>query len=82
MDLRIDVINDIKPIPKIKLNIIWFNFFGVKDINLKILEYLATVCEKQPDAKKVILNINDKLANELKIFSIIHKVQFIDKENK
>lgn len=77
-DLKINVLSsDLEP-PKTKgYSNIWFNLYGIAAANLELIKYMAQICQDNPKAKKLLINANEKIKEELKVFSKVHGAIFI-----
>lgn len=77
-DLKINILNSEYVPPEANgYTNVWFNMFGVEEADYKLVEYLAQICEDNKEAKKLIINANEKIKEQLKIFAEVHDVRFI-----
>lgn len=78
-DLKINVLtSDLDP-PKSKgYSNVWFNLYGIEEVNQDILAYLAQICVDNPEGKKLIINANEKIKEQLKIFAEVHSAKFVE----
>ncbi len=77
-DLKINVLSTKYIVPdENNYKSIWINLYGVSIIEQKLITYLADIFEKNPNAKKLLINTSEKIKEELKVFSKVHGAKFI-----
>lgn len=77
-DLKINVLNSDYQAPESKgYSNVWFNMYGIEEVDQELVAFLAQVCEDNKEAKKLIINANEKIKEKLKVFSRVHKARFI-----
>lgn len=77
-DLKVNVLSsDLVPPKTNGYSNVWFNLYGVKEANAELARYMAQICQDNPKAKKLLINANEKIKEELKIFSEVHGAIFI-----
>lgn len=77
-DLKINVLNSNYDLPKNKnYKNIWFNLYGIEKPDTELINFMAQICEDNKEAKKLIINANEKIKEELRVFSLVHKARFI-----
>ena len=76
-DLKIDYLKDrFEDFPGDNTNV-WINFHGIDDIEQDDVNYLAYIFDKNKKAAKLIINANEKVKEQLKVFSVVHNARFI-----
>ncbi len=80
MNLNINLLSPNLTIPKNKkaLNI-WVNMYGIEQIGIDRLKYMADLFMAHPDAARLIVNCKEELKVELEVFRRIHNVRFMEK---
>lgn len=77
-DLKINVLSTKFILPEENnYKTIWINMYGVLEVEKKLIEYLAEIFNKNPNAKKLLINTSEKIKEELKVFCEVHEARFI-----
>lgn len=77
-DLKINVLSSEYQAPESKgYSNVWFNMYGIEEADQELVTFLAQICEDNKEAKKLIINANEKIKEQLKVFSRVHKARFI-----
>lgn len=80
--LRINVLNsDYTPPEKSGFSYVWFNLFGMKEADTELVKFMAQICQDNKEAKKVIINANEKIIEQLQLFLEIHEVSLDNGSN-
>lgn len=80
--LRINVLNsDYTPPEKNGFAYVWFNLFGIEEADPELVKFMAHICEDNKEAKKVIINANEKIIEQLQLFLEIHEVNLDNGSN-
>lgn len=79
LDLKINVLSaDYDIFPELKgYSNVWFNMYGIEETDSKLVAFLAQICQDNKEAKKLIINANEKIKEQLRVFSKVHKARFI-----
>lgn len=82
MDLHFNLLEGVSEIPNKKsVKNVWINLWGVEHITTERLQHMANICIKYKDASKLLVNTNEKLREQLRVFSLTHSAQFVDGRN-
>lgn len=80
-DLKIDMLGisfaGSPEVIKGNYNSIWFNMYGISEVDIRILNFMSSVCMKNRDSKKLIINADEKIKEELLFFLNSHKARFV-----
>ena len=78
-DLKINVLNaDYDNIPEQKgYSNVWFNMYGLEEADKDLIVFLAQICQDNKEAKKLIINADEKIKEQLQIFAEVHEARFI-----
>lgn len=77
-DLKINVLSTKFILPEENnYKTIWINMYGVLEVEKRLIEYLAEIFDKNPNAKKLLINASEKIKEELKVFCEVHEARFI-----
>ena len=78
-DLKINVLSsDYNNIPEKKnYSNIWFNLYGIKEANQELVKFMGEICQGNTESKKLLINANEKIKEQLTIFCEVHGAQFV-----
>jgi hypothetical protein len=79
-DLKINVLSaDYDDFPENKgYSNVWFNLYGIEEANKELVAYMAQICQDNKEAKKLLINANEKIREQLKVFAEVHEARFIE----
>jgi len=80
MDLKIDLLSSNLIVPQKKnfMNI-WVNMWGIEELGEKRLKFLADLFCAFPQAARLMINVNEDLKEQLRVFRVVHNVQYLEK---
>lgn len=77
-DLKINVLSSNFIPPESKgYKSVWFNLYGIKEADQKLVKYLGQICMDNKNSKKLLINANEKIKEQLKVFCEVHGAVFI-----
>lgn len=77
-DLKINILtSDYKPPESSGYKNIWFNLYGIEEADQELVQYLGKICQDNERANKLLINANEKIKEQLEVFSRVHGAEFI-----
>ena len=77
-DLKINVLSSGYVPPKTKgYKTVWFNLYGIREADQDLVKYMGHISMDNKEAKKLLINANEKIKEQLKVFCEVHGAVFI-----